>query len=440
MSRLARVCSLIAIAIGLLANPASARQTLTLDDVVDLLEAGVSPGRVADVVTQYGISFSLDDAARTRLEAAGANAKVLSAVEHARREPPHSRKAPPRATAVPSTAPPRRARPTPTTRTATPRPTPTKATAIIVRSNVFGDEVRIDGREVGSSGPRLHAVAPGPHTVEIRTESDRGRRVVDVAPGETETVTFTLATPRASPTPTRAPRPTASLRVVEPPPPVESVREERRPPGNGPCTNLDECLVFADRRFRRKVCGGELTLTIRNTCARPITAKVCSQQTDGRARCQYADAGPKGTTSTKFCNSSGRYLWSARNPDNPGGACWPERLKNAAPVTAEIAAGGKCTILDHCLTFIGKRLQPAECGGKLTLEYRNTCNVPFKAIVCAKTHDGTSSCNLERTPPGDTYEHSFCNAAGTYKFAARSPDDWGESCWPVGFPDEDSLP
>nr|VFK14709.1 MAG: WD domain-containing protein, G-beta repeat-containing protein [Candidatus Kentron sp. LFY] len=47
-------------------------------------------------------------------------------------------------------------------------PTPLSKTArLIVRSNVFGDTVTIDGNPVGPTGPDAHALAPGEHTIRV---------------------------------------------------------------------------------------------------------------------------------------------------------------------------------------------------------------------------------------------------------------------------------
>nr|VFJ89482.1 MAG: WD domain-containing protein, G-beta repeat-containing protein [Candidatus Kentron sp. LFY] len=47
-------------------------------------------------------------------------------------------------------------------------PTPLSKTArLIVRSNVFGDTVTIDGNPVGVSGPDIHTLAPGEHTIRV---------------------------------------------------------------------------------------------------------------------------------------------------------------------------------------------------------------------------------------------------------------------------------
>lgn len=484
-------------------RPGEARDPLSLSDVVQLLEAGVTPARVVRLTGDLGVSFPLDDAARSKLEKAGATTAVLDALGAAYRPTEPLAPVPEPSPSPGPTASPGPVQSPPPAPTARPDPTPEPPTALVVRSNVHEDVVTIDGREVGASGRRAHEVAPGPHVVEIRAGSETERREVTVEPGQTLTVRFSLTGPSPSPGPgptpspfrpaTAAPAPesldailgggtldpvfddqpapsapaapreddeTVALPpeddphapgfeefTIEPDPevvvfePIEpAVRLKAADttgpwsPGSGACRNLDQCIQFTQRDLSRGVCGGELSLTFRNGCDQKLVAKVCSQGTDRRATCKYVHAKARAEGAAQFCGSSGRYLFAARNPDNPGGACWPQRLKDAEPVSAEVSTGGRCTILDHCVGFVSKELKTRECGGKLVLEYRNTCNEPITATLCTRKKDGRQYC--ERTgqvAAGNVAVQSFCNSSGSYKYAARRPGDREEGCWPVGF-------
>lgn len=69
---------------------------------------------------------------------------------------------------------------------------------LVVRSNVYGDRVAIDGEDVGPTGPRAHAVGPGTHRVAVSKDGYlRWVASVDVAPGETRTLRARLRRPPA---------------------------------------------------------------------------------------------------------------------------------------------------------------------------------------------------------------------------------------------------
>lgn len=269
---------------------------------------------------------------------------------------------------------------------------------------------------MGSSGPDGHEISVGKHVVEVRTDLATETQEVELAAGETRTLRFNFV--RTTPSPTPAVNDTTT----------------RWAPGSGRCRNLDDCISFSRRGLDRAKCGGELTVSFQNACDEAIVAKVCSQSSDGSASCQFIHAAPKSRGGGRFCESSGRYLWAARNLDSPGGSCWPERLEQGAKLTAEVSTGGRCTILDHCIEFTTRGLDPYECGGKLTLEYRNTCAKPVLTMLCGRRNDGTQPCGrITEIPAGGSGSEAFCDSTGAYKFAARSPGDSGDGCWPVGF-------
>ena len=68
-----------------------------------------------------------------------------------------------------------------------------RSASLVVRSNVFGDAVAIDGRPLGPTGPDAHALSPGRHTVSV-TKPGYGawKTTVDLLDGETRIVRAVL--------------------------------------------------------------------------------------------------------------------------------------------------------------------------------------------------------------------------------------------------------
>jgi hypothetical protein len=75
------------------ARPAGGKRALAESEVVELLEAGVPPRRLVDLVEERGVSFTLTPAVATRLKAKGATEQLLAAMrsaggaQHAARPP-----------------------------------------------------------------------------------------------------------------------------------------------------------------------------------------------------------------------------------------------------------------------------------------------------------------------------------------------------------------
>ena len=65
------------------ARPAGGKRALAESEVVELLEAGVPPRRLVDLVEERGVSFTLTPAVATRLKAKGATEQLLAALRSA---------------------------------------------------------------------------------------------------------------------------------------------------------------------------------------------------------------------------------------------------------------------------------------------------------------------------------------------------------------------
>jgi hypothetical protein len=65
------------------ARPAGGKRALAESEVIELLEAGVPPRRLVDLVEERGVSFTLTPAVATRLKAKGATEQLLAAMRSA---------------------------------------------------------------------------------------------------------------------------------------------------------------------------------------------------------------------------------------------------------------------------------------------------------------------------------------------------------------------
>lgn len=98
-------------------------------------------------------------------------------------------------------------------------PVCTRTLELVVRSDVTGDVVRIDGEARGGTGPRPHLLYAGPHEVEIELDGEPAWRArIDVGEGDR----LTLHADLSKPGPTRSesePRPEGDAPPPPPPPP-----------------------------------------------------------------------------------------------------------------------------------------------------------------------------------------------------------------------------
>ncbi len=106
---------------------------------------------------------------------------------------------------------------------------------LVVRSNVSGDTVWIDGKAMGPSGPDRHRVRAGPHTVRVERPgyTPFTQRVV-LEPDETETVRATLVAVGAADTAPHGGQAETQPQVVPAPTPVYVPRPYRVPRPRGP--------------------------------------------------------------------------------------------------------------------------------------------------------------------------------------------------------------
>jgi hypothetical protein len=71
-----------------------------------------------------------------------------------------------------------------------------KSASLVIRSNVHGDEVAIDGIVAGPTGPHAHSVVPGRHTVAVSKQGyETWEGKIEVAADETAVVRAVLSRP-----------------------------------------------------------------------------------------------------------------------------------------------------------------------------------------------------------------------------------------------------
>jgi hypothetical protein len=94
---------------------------------------------------------------------------------------------------------------------------------LVVRSNVAGDELTIDGRALGSTGPERHTLSAGEHAVRVEKDGYAPwDGTVEVPPAESVTLRATLRSGRASARPPQRPAQVAAAQ------PAESSQEDDR--------------------------------------------------------------------------------------------------------------------------------------------------------------------------------------------------------------------
>jgi hypothetical protein len=93
--------------------------------------------------------------------------------------------------------------------------------------------------------------------------------------------------------------------------------------------------------------------------------------------------------------------------------------------------GHQCTDLDQCLSVVDS-LWGAHCGNSNSLDVtvRNGCNQNVLTQICLERTDGTWSCGLWEVGPGNEMDFYTCEGTGSYLVTGRSPDDFGEGCFP----------
>ncbi len=191
---------LICVVIAILTSPhldvrAIAAGPLTVGEIEGLLAGGVSAKRVTELIGDRGVAFVSDESVRDQLRAAGASEEMLVAVDRASLKFVRSRVPPDENKVEPSTPADSVGEPASAAIAGRPEPSAEPLRAqLVVRSNVSGDVVTIDGRKLGPSGPHGHEVEPGRHMVSVSKAGwGAEKREVTVSGGETETVRFRLS-------------------------------------------------------------------------------------------------------------------------------------------------------------------------------------------------------------------------------------------------------
>lgn len=174
-----------------------ARKPLQRDQVIELLESGVTPLRVGELARDYGVAFEITDQVESQLRYAGATDDLLRTLRQLAPRPP----------AAPAGA--------------------TGAAVLLIQATPGGAQTYIDDEPVGTTSAegrlKLSRLAPGPHRVRLSLRGYRDyEQNVELVTGQTITVSASLessAGASSSPNPLAAPVGTAS----QPPPDTGSL-------------------------------------------------------------------------------------------------------------------------------------------------------------------------------------------------------------------------
>jgi hypothetical protein len=164
------------------------RKALERDQVIELLESGVAPTRVAELARDYGIAFEISEQVETQLRDAGATDELLATL---RELAPHL---------------------------AAPSASGTGAAVLLIEATPGGAQAYIDDEPVGTTSQqgrlRLSKLSPGAHRVRLSLRGFRDyEQSVQLVPGQTVTVAANLQSSSgasSSPNPLAAPASTAS--------------------------------------------------------------------------------------------------------------------------------------------------------------------------------------------------------------------------------------
>ena len=172
-------------------SPQKPRKALAKNEVIELLESGVAPERVGELVRQYGVAFELTSETEGELRDAGATDDLLKALRHsASSAAPHA----PRPAAPPAAAP------------------PTGPPILLIEVTPGGAQTYIDDEPVGTTSPagrlKLSSLGPGEHRVRLSLRGYRDHeQSVRLAAGQTANVTATLESAAPAAPPPAAPPP-----------------------------------------------------------------------------------------------------------------------------------------------------------------------------------------------------------------------------------------
>jgi hypothetical protein len=160
----------------------TSRKALTKNEVIELLESGVSPTRVEQLARQYGLAFRITPEVETELLEAGATDELMGALrslvpkDTLSTPQPEAPKSPERSTGPP---------------------------VLLIEATPGGAQVYVDDEPVGttsSSGHlKLSNLLPGEHGVRLSLPGHRDYETrVTLAAGETTPLAATLEAARAS--------------------------------------------------------------------------------------------------------------------------------------------------------------------------------------------------------------------------------------------------
>ncbi|MBZ5513694.1 MAG: PEGA domain-containing protein [Acidobacteriia bacterium] len=152
----------------------TSRKALSKNEVIELLESGVSPTRVEELSRQYGLAFTITSSVETELRDAGATDELVEAL----------RKLGPQAPAAPPSTP-------------TAHEPPTTPPILLIEATPGGAQVYVDDKPVGttsSSGRlKLTRLAPGEHAVRLSSPGHRDYETrITLSRGETTPVAAIL--------------------------------------------------------------------------------------------------------------------------------------------------------------------------------------------------------------------------------------------------------
>jgi hypothetical protein len=224
-------------------SSAAPRRPLAKSEVLDLLQGGVTPARIADLVSQYGIAFQLTRETEKQLREAGADEALLkalrqSAASAAQRTAPLASAVRPPAGQSRATGPP----------------------VLLIESNPGSAQVYVDDEPVGTTSAQGHLklspFAPGKYRVRVALAGYKDyEETVTLAAGETTRVAPSLEAVKAALAPTSPPG--AQAQKTSNPQPPAPAGEETLPAGSA----VGRFAVEHDHGFKgTNYCLGWMTI------------------------------------------------------------------------------------------------------------------------------------------------------------------------------------
>jgi len=211
------------------------RKALQRDQVIELLESGVAPARVAELGREYGIAFEITDEVESQLRDAGATEELLARLHQLAPRP------------------------------ATPPSATTGAAVLLIEVTPGGAQAYIDDEPVGTTSSegrlKLTKLAPGAHRVRLSLRGFHDyEQSVQLVAGQMVTVTASLqssAVASSSPNPLAGPAAAAS----QSPPAMGSAGDSPNPLAGAAAASVARFPVNHDHGSGGTTyCVGELLL------------------------------------------------------------------------------------------------------------------------------------------------------------------------------------